>query len=373
MNVAIVSDRLNRPLTGVGNYLLNLIENMPTRDNIYLISYEKNPFYKDFKEIIVKNPFCTRGHKPFIYFWHFYLQYKLPHIKDIKLDVIHSPENSTLFRKFKNIKKVVTVHDMILYIFGELKNMIDFTRYKFLMPKVLKTTDKIIAVSENTKKDLINYLKISEEKIKVIHEAAHTRYKPLNKNDVDDFREKYGLKEPFILYVGSFLPHKNIPTLIKAFYKLKKQNQIKHKLLLCGKKYKIDEVLRIIKELNLENEVIFTGYIPTEHLPYLYNIADLFVYPSLYEGFGLPPLEAMACGTPVITSNTSSLPEVVGEGGIMINPRDIDALTEAIHKVLNDEELRKELSKKGLQRAKKFNWKKTAKETLKVYEEVYDE
>ncbi|HEC88422.1 MAG TPA: glycosyltransferase family 1 protein [Thermoplasmata archaeon] len=373
MNIGIISDRLNRPLTGVGNYLLNLIENMKTKEDIYLISYEKNPFYKDFKEVIMKNPLPFLKGKPHIYFWHIYMQYKLPHMKEIKLDILHSPENSTLFRKFKNIKKVVTVHDMILYIFGEIKNIIDFARYRFLMPRVLKTADRIIAVSNNTKRDLISYLGISEEKIEVIYEGVSKQYKPLDKNEVKIFKKKYHLEEPFILYVGSFLPHKNIPALIKAFYKLKNQYQIKNKLVLCGKKEKLTYILKLIKRLNLQKDIIFTRYIPTRELPYLYNAADLFVYPSLYEGFGLPPLEAMACGTPVITSNTSSLPEVVGDAGIMIDPHDVDELTKTIYEVLTDEKLRKELSNKGLKRVKKFSWEKTAKETLKVYEEVYDE
>jgi len=165
---------------------------------------------------------------------------------------------------------------------------------------------------------------------------------------------------------------KNIPTLIKAFYESKRR-RTNHKLVIVGKKgWKYDDIFETIDALNLKNEVIFTGYVPKEDLVKFYNTADLFVYPSVYEGFGLPPLEAMACGCPVITSNISSLPEVVGNAGITVNPYDVEELVEAMYRVLNDEDLRKELSKKGLERSKLFSWRKTAEETWKVYEEVFN-
>ncbi|MEA3458002.1 MAG: glycosyltransferase family 1 protein, partial [Candidatus Thermoplasmatota archaeon] len=138
-----------------------------------------------------------------------------------------------------------------------------------------------------------------------------------------------------------------------------------------GRKYK--EIFETINKLNLQNDVVFTGYVSDEDLPALYNAADLFVYPSIYEGFGLPPLEAMACGTPVITSNTSSLPEVVGDAGIMVDPPDVDRLADAMHEVLTNEGLRANMIKKGLGRAEMFSWEKCARETLEVYEEVYGE
>ena len=140
-----------------------------------------------------------------------------------------------------------------------------------------------------------------------------------------------------------------------------------------GKGWKYTKIFDLIEELNLKNEVIFTDYVSDEYLVKIYNAADLFVYPSLYEGFGLPPLEAMACACPVITSNTSSLPEVVGDAGIMIDPNDVDSLTESMLKILTDNQLREEMSRKSLERAKMFSWKKTARETWKVYEDVLND
>jgi len=230
--------------------------------------------------------------------------------------------------------------------------------------------DQIIAISNSTKQDLIRYFQVPEEKITVTHLAADECFQPLPFDKVQVFREKYGLDFPFILYVGTLEPRKNLPTLIKAFYYLKKKN-IHHKLVIAGGKgWKYDPIFQTISDLNLIKDIHFTGYVPKEDLPLLYNAADAFVYPSLYEGFGLPPLEAMACGCPVITSNTSSLPEVVGDAGIMINPCDYDKLAEAIDNIISDTDLKIQFSKMGQVRAAQFSWNKCAEETLKIYNDL---
>lgn len=372
MRIGIISDRLNRPLTGIGNYVYNLINELSKidKEDIYLINYEKNNLFPELNKIIIKNPFEKFPKKPF-YFWHLYLNYYL-NKKKLDLDIIHSPENASLFVKLTNQKKIITVYDVISLYFPKTFTKITVFRYKLLFSKTIKTSDKIITVSHHTKQDIMKYFKIPEDKIKVIYEAANGNYKPLKEDEVNKIRQKYNLNYPFILYVGTLEPRKNIPTLLKAYYKLKKQG-IKHKLVITGKRgWKYKSIFETIEKLNLQKDVIFTGYVPDEDLPGLYNAADLFVYPSLYEGFGLPPLEAMACGTPVITSNTSSLPEVVGDAGIMVNPYNVDELANAMYEVLTNDGLREELSKKGLERAKLFSWKKCAKEHLKVYEEVYN-
>ena len=206
----------------------------------------------------------------------------------------------------------------------------------------------------------------------MVYNGKNERFKPLNQKEVAEVKQKYNLDFPFILFVGVLQPRKNIPTLIKAYYKLKKEG-IKDKLVITGGKgWQYKEIFETVERLNLQKEVIFTGHIPDDDLPKLYNAADLFAFPSLYEGFGIPPLEAMACGIPVITSNTGSLPEVVGDAGIMVDPYDIDGLAKAMYEVLNNEGLKEEMVKKGLERAKMFSWKKCAKEVLDVYEEAYN-
>ena len=372
MKVGIISDRLNRTLTGVGNYVYNLINELAkiNEKNIYLINYKKIKLFSELNNIIIKNPFKKLPKKYSYYFWHLYLNYYLK-MENLNLDIIHSPENVSLFIKLKNQKKIVTVYDTIAFYFPKMSDLITRYRYKMLFPKTLKSADIIISISHHTKEDIIKYLKIPEDKIKVIHLAANENYKPVNEKEIEKIKQKYNLNDPFILYVGGLAPNKNVEKIIKAYYKLKKQGTT-HKLIITGvKRYKYKSIFETIDKLNLQKDVIFTGYVPDEDLPALYNAADLFVYPSLYEGFGLPPLEAMACGAPVITSNTSSLSEVVGDAGIIVNPYDVDELTNKIYEVLTNEGLREELSKKGLERAKLFSWRKCAEEHLKVYEQVY--
>ena len=264
---------------------------------------------------------------------------------------------------------IVTCHDIIPLIFY---NNIKKLKFRYAVSGI-KNADKIIADSYNTKQDIISYFKIPDEKIKIIPLAADKIFQPLDEVIISKIKQKYNFDFPLILYVGTLEPRKNIPTLIKAFCKLKKEG-LPHILLVTGKKDgKYKKIFEMVKKLNLQKDVIFTGYIPREDLPTIYNAVDLFVYPSLYEGFSLPPLEAMACGTPVITSNTSSLPEVVGDAGIMVNPYEIDGLAKAMYEVLTDCGLREDMIKKGLKRAKMFSWERTAKETLEVYQEVYYE
>ena len=374
MKIGIISERLNRPLTGVGNYTYYLIKELSKiydKRDVYLINYMDDEIFTDVNKITIKAPFKNISKNSY-YFWHIYLQLKFKK-NNFNLDIIHSPENASLFVKLKHQKKIITVLDIIAYQFPESVTLITRLRYKLLLSRTLKTADKIITISNSTKKDLISYFNVPEEKIKVILLAADEKFKILNNEKINEVKQKYNLNFPFILYVGNLAKHKNIPMLIEAFYKIKKKG-IQNKLVIAGEKgWKYKEIFETIDKLNLQNDVIFTGYVLDEDLPALYNAADLFVYPSLYEGFGLPPLESMACGTPVITSNTSSLPEVVGDAGIMVDPYDVDRLADAMHKVLSNDGLREDKIKKGLERAKMFSWDKTARETLEVYEEVYNE
>jgi len=366
MKVGIISERLNRPITGVGTYTYNLIKEISKilpEDDIFLIDYTDNCIFNSLNKITFGS-FVTKIPKK-SYIWYFYSQFKLRK-NNFDLNIIHSPENASLFVKLQNQKKVVTVHDIIAYLYADFG--ITSIRYKFFLKKTLRTADKIITDSVSTKKDLIKYFNVPEQKIKVIYLAASEEFKLLDPQTVNPILNKHGILFPYILYVGGFMMHKNVPVLFKAFYKLKKEG-IPHKLV-CTGKVSNKSVYDIVQKLNLQNDVIFLGYVESDDLPALYNGADLFVYPSIYEGFGLPPLEAMACGCPIITSNTSSLPEVVGNAGIMFDPYDIDELANVMCEVLTNYELKKDLIKKGLIRAKMFSWEICAKETMDVYREM---
>ena len=277
-------------------------------------------------------------------------------------------QNLAYLLNLMNLEKtIVTCHDLIPWVYE--KNHSQFWKANI---NGLKKADRIITVSSFSKNEIIEYLKYPADKIHVIPNAVDHSiyYKNPDKTILNKLNIK--LEDPIILYVGSEEPRQNVDKLIKSFAKLKK-------VLPDAKIIKIgdsnlygarEKLLKLITELNLQNDVIFAGSVPENELPQWYNAADLSVYPCAYAGFGLPPLEAMACGTPVITSNTTSLPEVVGDAGIMIDPADIDRISNEMIEVLTNDGLREDMSKNGLKRAKMFNWKESAKKTQEVYKEV---
>jgi glycosyltransferase involved in cell wall biosynthesis len=233
--------------------------------------------------------------------------------------------------------------------------------------KTVERSEKIITISENAKKEIENHYPSSKNKIEIISPAVdHKEYFPKDKTEITTVIKKYGIDKNYILYTGTLEPRKNIVGILNAYNKLTEKLKGEYQLVLAGGKGwlddEIEEKLEELKELN----IIRTGYVADEDLPALYSGASVFVYPSFYEGFGMPPLEAMACGTPVITSNNSSLPEVVGNAGIMIDANDTSALAKNIEKVLISQKMQSEMSKKGLKQAKKFSWEKSAKKMLKI-------
>jgi glycosyltransferase involved in cell wall biosynthesis len=215
---------------------------------------------------------------------------------------------------------------------------------------------------------------VEEDRIKVTHLAAEDYFQPMDKEKAKWFiKDKYNIASDFLLYLGGFSPRKNVKSILVAFSRLYGHLSKDYKVVIIGSAN--DEhsyLMALCESLNISEKVIFTGYVPYEDLPYFYNSCSTFVYPSLYEGFGLPPLEAMSCRVPVITSNVSSIPEVVGDSALLINPFDTEELKNAMEKVLEDTALRETLSSKGFERSKLFSWKKTAEETLRVYKETHE-
>ena len=234
---------------------------------------------------------------------------------------------------------------------------------------MLKQCEGIITVSEFSKKDIAQEFNFPEEKIFVTPLAAEDIYKPLSKCKCKKLiKDKYGIEDNFVLYVGGFSPRKNIIGLIEAFSLIPPAKRKKSKLVITGNKgFSYPKYQKRADDLGISNDVIFTDFIPLEDLPVFYNGAEVLVYPSLYEGFGLPPLEAMACGTPVIASNITSIPEVCYDSALLINPYNIDDLSYAIERVLNDSLLMLTMVKKGLLRSMNFSWQKTAQLTTNAY------
>jgi len=308
-----------------------------------------------------------------------------------KVDIFLSPHFlvAPLSQKTKNI---IIFYDLSFIRFPEFFSKTKLFWHKFIYPKKqAQKSDLIVSISECTKNDLIELYRVNPEKIKLIYPGVDEKFKPIEENDSKllGVAEKYNLPASFILYFGTIEPRKNILGLIKAFEEIKRGKKGKVldvdwlgfegvvktqeksadfsdlKLVIAGTKgWLYKEVFRVAKNSEFRDDIIFTGFIDEEDKPYLYNLASIFVYPSFFEGFGLPPLEAMACGIPTIVSNRSSLPEVVGTGAIMLDPHNLDELVFAIKEVLNNEDLRELLIKRGVERAKLFNWDKTAKQIL---------
>ena len=226
----------------------------------------------------------------------------------------------------------------------------------------------VIAISRHTAEDVTRLLGVPRERISVIYCGRDEAMRPLPPSQVEDFRRRKGLPERFVLFLGTLEPRKNLVRLVEAFARLRQEDV--HLVLAGGRGWGYEPVLARIEVLGIGERVLLPGFVPAEEKPFWYNAAEVFVYPSLYEGFGLPPLEAMACGTPVVASDAASIPEVVGDAGILVDATNVDALAEALNRLLNHPQERELLRKKGLRRSKGFSWEKAARETSHLYDLV---
>jgi len=328
-------------------------------------SDKKNHYFlylnRDFSRVLPSN-FSKKIIKAPGIFWHFFV---LLDLLFHKFDVFFSPLSFIIPALNFSSSNVIIVYD--LFVFSSIKKSVKLKTKlieNFFIRLALKNSQKIITISQNTKKDLIKIFRVRENKIVIIDLGVHSKYCIIeNKKRIQLFLDRYNLPEKFILFVGTLKPRKNIKRLIQA-YNIASTH---FPLVIVGKRgWFYQEVFNEVRDLKIEDKVIFLNYLPAEDLPCLYNKAICFVYPSLYEGFGLPPLEAMACGCPVITSNISSLPEVVGDAAILVNPYKVDEIAVALKKILTNEILRQELRKRGLVQAQKFSWGKTSEQILKI-------
>ena len=262
---------------------------------------------------------------------------------------------------------VLTVHDLIGMLFPHNLPPVARLYWGRWLPMTIRRANHIIADSDHTRNDLIRLLGLPAERISVVHLGVDRTFRPLQRPALAALRHKYDLAEPCLLYVGTLDPRKGLDTLITAFGLL--AARIPHHLVIAGQKgWYVDALFRQVEALGVGRRVHFTGYVADDDLPTLYNLADLFVFPSRYEGFGLPVLEAMACGTPVVCSNASSLPEVAGEAALLVPSDDAPALAAAVESVLGQPTLADQMRAQGLARAKRFSWEETARRTARVYE-----
>lgn len=352
--------------TGIGTYTYQLIYNINLMDKInrYLL------FLPD-ENVSDLNPgdnidikMISEDRKE-----NFWVEIDIPNIlTDTGIDVYHVPQNGIGLPKIKNCPFVITLHDVIPFRMPETVGPQYYEIYMREIPEIIPLCDAIITVSEYSKEDIAKALSYPKDKIFVTHLAAEDIYYPRNKKLCKEFiKEKYGIEDKFILYVGGFSPRKNIKGLIQAFSIIKPKLDEKIKLVILGKKGRSYYDYRdLAYSLGLKEDVIFTGYVPVEELPLFYNAAYIFCYPSFYEGFGLPPLEAMACGIPTIASNVTSIPEVLQDDALYINPKDINDIAEKLLMLINDNILYTKFCLKALKRSSMFSWKKTAVETIEI-------
>lgn len=299
-----------------------------------------------------------------------WLQVMLPRIVNrTEPDLIHFTNALAPF--YIDKPYVLSIYDATLFLYSRYHPRTRLLAIRMMLPLAARRAAAVITISQSARRDLLQILKIPPEKIHVVYGAAPQHFAPVtNAAELARIRQKYKLPEQFLLYVGTLEPRKNLSRLVRAFGRLKAQGQ-PHQLVLAGPwGWAMNGFQQQIESLGLKESVQLLGYIPDEDLPGLYSLATVFVFPSLYEGFGLPPLEAMACGTPVLSSKNSSLAEICGDAAYLVDPLDEESLAEGLQRVLSDETLRAELGEFGRRRAGEFSWERAARETAAVYEKV---
>ena len=289
-----------------------------------------------------------------------------------KPDIYHAPHY--VLPAGVRCRKVVTIHDCIHLMFPQyLPNRAAYAYAKTTMWTAARRSDRILTVSEASKRDILHFFNVPPEKVSVVYNAIDDRFAVVPRDeDITRVRERYQLDRRFVLYVGNIKPHKNLVRLIEAFAELRTDDSFDDvKLLIIGDEIsRLPALRRAVHRYKLHKFVRFLGYLPDETLAILYRLANVFVFPSLYEGFGLPPLEAMASGTPVVTSNVSSLPEVTGDAAMLVDPYDVDSIVSGIARVLKDPALAADMRQKGYARAREFSWERSVQQTLRVYREL---
>ncbi len=283
------------------------------------------------------------------------------------VDIFQSPD--FVLPPVRRARTLVTVHDLSFIRYPQCADANLRAYLNKVVPRSVQRADLVLTDSQSTKDDLVELLGVELSKIEVVYPGVEERFRPIEDQALlEEVRKRYSLPPRFILGLGTLQPRKNFTRLIEAFADLRFAICDLHLVIAGGKGWLYEEIFATVERLGLEEKVVFPGFVADEHLPALYNLADLFVFPSLYEGFGLPPLEALACGTPVITSDASSLPEVVGQAGLMVKATDVEALAQAMRQVLEDDALQEEMIARGLEQAKKFTWEKAAAKLLNLYE-----
>lgn len=355
---------------GPRTYVLGLITALLSidRENEYIVFYNDPAHVGRFpaaREVVLN------GKSPLARLWREHILLPLACRRE-GVDLLHCPKSAVPY--FSPCPTVVTLHDLIPIRHPETEKAAARIYWRIQIPVAARRSSFVITDSEHARGEILEDFNLPPEKVA----AVMLGFDPLmtgerNIDKTETVRARYGLPENYILYVGTIQPRKNIISLIEAYNLLRQRREVAPKLVIVGRKgWLYDSLFERIKALGLSDEIIFTGFVPDEELPSIYDGAIIFAYLSLFEGFGLPPLEAMACGVPVIASNTTSIPEVVGDAALTVTPTDINSIVNAMETILESPELAERLKTKGLERVKLFSWEKCAQETLDIYKKTAD-
>ncbi len=366
---------------GVGHYTYQLIRYLleADKENEYVLFFDFRVREKDVKK------FTRPNVKIKFYPFSDYKKYMPGAYSEIlgtatlareNLDVIHATSPMSRIPASYRGKTIVTIHDLAVYKVPDVFPRLMKTKTRAVLNLMAGKAGKIIAVSNSTKKDILEIFKCPADKVKVIYSGYDKRFSDKSTAPREKILEKYGIKDKYILFLGTLEPVKNISRLFEAFKifrdtRKKEQGKCEYKLVMAGKKgWMAKEYKQIAKDLEIGKDVVFTGYVIGDEIVPLFQYADFFVMPSLYEGFGTTVLEAFATGTPAIVSNVSSIPEIAGDAAELVNPFDVQEIAGAMLKLSRDENLKNIYREKGLRQVEKFNWEKTARETLEVYKQL---
>jgi glycosyltransferase involved in cell wall biosynthesis len=283
-------------------------------------------------------------------------------------ELFHATEH--LLPPLGRVPTVLTVHDMIFKLFPEHQKRLNYLYLNATMPLYCRRANAIVTVSESSKRDIVTHYGLDPARVTVIHEAAAPEFAPSPPDRLDEVRRRYGLPEQYMIHVGTIEPRKNLTRLVEALQRLRESGLTIPLVVVGGKGWLYGEFFQQLEQSPVRDAVLFPGYVPSADLPAIFSAATVAVVPSVYEGFGLPVLEAMACGTPVVSSDASCLPEIGGEAALYFDPYDVAAMSDAIAGVWGDTRLRDEMRDQGLAQAAKFSWKRAAAETWALYESL---
>jgi glycosyltransferase involved in cell wall biosynthesis len=365
MQIAIDAHHLGQRRTGSETYVYNLVRHLallePNGDR-YVVYLDRG---QNLEGLERDQRFETKNIPTSISHLRFGLFYPLESWCN-SFDVFHAQFSVPPLLRARS---VLTVHDIAFERFPEFFRPTIRMQMKLLVPWSCHRADHVITVSESSKRDLVEMYRLDPKRVTVTYEGPSGIYRPVGVEEAKKrLQEGYGIEPPFILYVGNLEPRKNLSRLLEAFAELKRKELIAHKLVIVGQKgWLCDGIFKTLRNNSLDQEVLLTGYVPSADLPAFYSAASLMVYPSLYEGFGLPVVEAMACGTPVVTSLGSSLEEIASGAAVLVDPYSISSMATAIEKVANSVDVQRDLRQAGLARAARFSFRKMAEQTRSVY------